>query len=161
MPWDLECLSAAQLAPTDADLAACVARLQAPGSAVPACWHTHGRLVAKLAALAAWRTQAYAPGDAATCWGVGATRLQRAWVPVTVHQGRHPPPDAPWDEPLPVPELAAWVRAPTLILGPPRSGRTRRRLIPNVAAWRAPSPSLPPAAPSSTPCCGAHPSPPR
>ncbi|HUY98541.1 MAG TPA: hypothetical protein VMW47_13155 [Verrucomicrobiae bacterium] len=115
VPWDLEQLPAAQLAPAYADVAAFVTRLQAQGIDIPACWYTHGWLVARLAALAAWRAAAYAPGasprDAAEWWAVGVAGLQRDWEPLTVHQGRHPPPDAPWDDPVPVPELAAFVQA--------------------------------------------------
>jgi len=52
-------------------------------------------------------------------------------------------------------DYRGWVSAPAqiavLVLGPPRSGKTRGLIIPNVAAWEAPSWPPPPAATSPTP----------
>ncbi len=114
-PWDLERCPAGQLTQGYADLQAVVSWLQEQDVGVPACWYTHGWLVHRLAALKAWRTLAYGPGahprDAADWWAVGLAALQRDWEPLLAHQGRHPPPDAPWDDPIPIPEFGAFVQA--------------------------------------------------
>ena len=113
--WDLEHCPAGQLAQRYADLLAFVSWLQEQDVGVPACWYAHGWVVHRLAALQAWRVRAYAPDtnprDAADWWAVGLAALQRDWEPLMSHQGRHPPPDAPWDDPLPVPEFGAFVQA--------------------------------------------------
>ena len=114
-PWDLEHCPAPQLAQLYADLRAFVSWLEEQGVDAPACWYTHGWLVHRLAALQAWRSLAYAPGahprDAADWWAAGLAGLQRDWEPLLTHQGRHPPPDAPWDDPVPIPEFGAFVQA--------------------------------------------------
>ncbi len=113
--WDLERCPAGQLAQRYADLQAFVAWLKAQDIPAPACWYTHGRLVHRLAALQAWRARAYAPDahprDAADWWAVGLASLQCDWEPCLGHDGRHPPPDAPWDDPIPIPEFGAFVQA--------------------------------------------------
>jgi hypothetical protein len=114
-PWDLEHCPVGQLAQRYADLQAFVSWLQRQDVGVPSCWYAHGWTVHRLAALQAWRTLAYGPGthprDAADWWAVGLAALQRDWEPLLGHQGRHPPPDAPWDDPVPIPEFAEFVRA--------------------------------------------------
>ena len=114
-PWDLAHCSAGQLAQRYADLQAFVSWLKDQDVQAPACWYTHGWLVYRLAALQAWRVCAYAPDahprDAADWWSVGLAGLQRDWEPLLAHQGRHPPPDAPWNDPVPVPEFGAFVQA--------------------------------------------------
>ena len=130
-PWDLERCPATQLAQRYADLQAFVAWLKDQDVLAPACWYTHGWLVHRLAALQAWRVRAYAPDahprDAADWWAVGLASLQRDWEPLMAHQGRHPPPDAPWDDPVPIPEFGAFVHA--LVRGraqhPPPAPRAR------------------------------------
>ena len=42
---------------------------------------------------------------------MGLAALQRDWEPLLVHQGKHPPPDAPWDDPVPIPEFPDFVKA--------------------------------------------------
>ncbi|MDA8332302.1 MAG: hypothetical protein M0027_14100 [Candidatus Dormibacteraeota bacterium] len=115
LSWDLERCPAGQLAQRYVDLEAFVSWLGAQDIPAPACWYTHGWLVHRLAALQAWRARAYAPDahprDAADWWMVGVAALQRDWEPCLAHEGRHPPPDAPWDDPVPIPEFGAFVRA--------------------------------------------------
>ncbi len=114
-PWDLERCPADHLAQRYADLFAFVSWLQKQGVHAPTCWYTHGWVVHRMAALQAWRTHAYGPGshprDAADWWAVGLAALQRDWEPLLAHQGKHPPPDAPWDDPVPIPEFPDFVKA--------------------------------------------------
>ncbi len=114
-PWDLDHCPATLLAQRYADLQAFVTWLGAQDIPAPACWYTHGWLVHRLAALQAWKVRAYAPDahprDAAEWWAVGLAALQRDWEPLLTHEGRHPPPDAPWDDPVPIPEFGAFVKA--------------------------------------------------
>ena len=134
LTWDLDRCPATQLAQRYADLRSFVAWLGTQDIAAPTCWYTHGWLVHRLAALQAWRTLAYAPDahprDAADWWVVGVGSLQRDWEPCLAHEGRHPPPDAPWDDPVPIQEFGAVVKAavrdrvehppPAPRAGPPR-----------------------------------------
>ena len=115
LPWDLDRCPAGRLAQWYADLLAFVSWLEDQDVQTPACWYAHGWVVHRLAALAGWRSRAYTPGshprDAADWWAAGLAALQRDWEPLLAHQGRHPPPDAPWDNPIPIPEFAEFVRA--------------------------------------------------
>jgi len=109
-PWDLERCPANLLTQRYADLQAFVTWLKDQDVPAPGCWYTHGWLVHRLAALQAWKVRAYAPDahprDAADWWASGVASLQRDWEPCLTHEGRHPPPDAPWDDPIPIPEFA-------------------------------------------------------
>ncbi|MGH7692679.1 MAG: hypothetical protein ACREOA_08230, partial [Candidatus Dormibacteria bacterium] len=97
------------------DLEAFVIWLQDQDVRVPGCWYSHGWLIQRLAALQAWRSRAYDPAahprDAAEWWAAGLAGLQRDWEPLLAHGGMHPPPDRPWDDPVPVPEFAEFVKA--------------------------------------------------
>lgn len=114
-PWDLEHCTAPQLAQRYADLLGLVSWLGEQDLDVPACWYAHGWVVSRLAAIQAWRTVAYGPGahprDAADWWALGLAPLLRDWEPLLAHQGKHPPPDAPWDDPVPLPEFSEFVKA--------------------------------------------------
>ncbi|HUY98370.1 MAG TPA: hypothetical protein VMW47_12260 [Verrucomicrobiae bacterium] len=98
--------------PAYAGLAALVARLQALGVNVPTCWHSHGSLVARLAALAARGAAAYAPGATPAAprsdgpsgwWGSSATVIPSP--PTRAATPRR----TPLDDPGPIPALAAFV----------------------------------------------------
>lgn len=129
--WDLERCPATLLAQRYADLQAFVAWLRDQDVPAPSCWYTHGWLVHRLAALQAWKVHAYAPDahprDAAEWWAVGLASLQRDWEPCLAHEGRHPPPEAPWDDPVPIPEFGAFVQtaARERAENPPPAPRTR------------------------------------
>ncbi|MHB8325634.1 MAG: hypothetical protein ACYDEA_00385 [Candidatus Dormibacteria bacterium] len=113
--WDLDRCPAALLAQRYADLQAFVTWLRDQDIPTPTCWYIHGWLVHRLAALQAWKVRAYAPEahprDAAEWWAVGLAALQRDWELCIGHDGRHPPLDAPWDDPVPIPEFGAFVQA--------------------------------------------------
>ena len=136
--WDLERCPAALLAQRYADLQAFVTWLGAQDIPAPACWYIHGWLVHRLAAVQAWRARAYAPEahprDAADWWAVGVASLQRDWEPCLAHEGQHPPPDAPWDNPVPIPEFGAFVQAAV---------RERADHPPSVPRARPPRRTLP------------------
>ena len=113
--WDLDRCTAAQLAQRYADLKAFTAWLQGQGVEIPACWYTHGWVARRLAAVHAWKARAYTPDahprESADWWALGLAPLLRDWEPLLAHQGKHPPPDAPWDDPVPVPEFSEFVKA--------------------------------------------------
>ena len=113
--WDIERCPATLLAQRYADLQAFIVWLRDQDIPAPTCWYTHGWVVHRLAALQAWRIRAYnpdtSPRDVAEWWAVGLAGLQRDWEPCLTHEGRHPPPDAPWDDPVPIPEFPEFVKA--------------------------------------------------
>ncbi len=111
--WDLDALDADGRRDTYRQLDCFVAWLRACDVTVPQCWYTHGWVVWRLAALAAWQERAYAadaaPREAVDWWSSGLQALRQDWEDLLGHRGRHADPDSPVLRPRAVPSLDAFL----------------------------------------------------
>ena len=111
--WNIDALDSDALRAAYRDVNSFVDWLRGCDIAVPACWYTHAWVVWRLAALSAWLEVAYMseahPREAVDWWLVGLEPLRRDWTELEAHRGRHVAPEAPLDDPSPMPSFDEFI----------------------------------------------------